>query len=170
MPTIKATLTVLGVIFGTVSLVSFAQHMFNVGLVPVLEEFITFYRGMVAYVLWPLTTLIGFMPPQSIIDFWMLSFLGASAYFWTPHIEQCRALRGWNLNPRALWWRVGLLLIFGFSGAGLGFVYSAVYPLTYMDSLHEEPQDLMKGAAMKVLLICAGAILFFVLNAYMPGG
>jgi hypothetical protein len=39
-----------------------------------------------------------------------------------------------------------------------------------MDSLHEEPQDLMKGAAMKVLLICAGAILFFIVNAHAPSG
>ncbi len=97
-----------------------------------------------------------------------LSFLGASAYCWTQGIEQCRALRGWNFNPQSLWWRVGLLLIFGFSGVGLDFVIGAVYPLTYMDGLHEEPQDLMKSAARKVFLICTGAIVFFILNAYAP--
>jgi len=168
MSTVKATLRVLGILLGTLSLVSLVQAMFNVGLVPVLEEFITFYRGLASNVFGLLTTLIWFTPPQSVVDFWTLSFLGASAYCRTQGIEQSRALRGLNLNPHSPWWRVGLLLIFGFSGAGLGFVLSAVYPLTYMDSLHEEPQDLMKGAAMNVFLICAGAIVFFLVNAYAP--
>jgi hypothetical protein len=132
MSTVKATLRVLSILVGTLSLVSFAQAMFNVGLVPALEEIITFYRGIAANVFGLLTMLIGFIPPQSVLDFWTLSFLGASAYFRTQGIEQSRALRGLNLNPQSLWWRVGLLLIFGFSGLGLVVVLSAVHPLTYI--------------------------------------
>jgi len=167
MSTITATLRALGVILGTLSLISFAQELLNVGLVPVLEDFMTFYRAVASTVFGLL--LMGFKPPQYVVDFWTLSFLGASAYCRTQGIEKSRALRGLNLNPKSLWWRVGLWLIFGFSGAGFGFVLAAVYPLTYMDSLHGEPLDLMKGAARNVFLICAGAILFFIVNAFGPG-
>jgi hypothetical protein len=164
MSTVKETLRVLGVLVGILSLVSFTQAMFSVGLVPVLEEFISFYRGVASYIF----RLIGFIPPQSVLDFWTLSFLGASAYFKTQGIEHSRALRGLNLNPQSPWWRIGLLLILGFSGLGLLVVLSAVHPVTYIDGFHEEPQDLMKGAARNVFLICGGAILFFIFNAYGP--
>ena len=168
MSTIKETLRILGILLGTLSVVSLAQAVFNVGLVPTFEEFITFYRGLVANVFWILTTLIGFKPPQSVLDFWTLSFLGASAYVRVQGIEQSRALRGLNLNPQSLWWRVVLLLIFGFSGFGLGIVFSTFNPMTYIDAFHVGSQDLMKGAVMNVVLIFVGAIVFFIVNAYAP--
>ena len=168
MSTVKATLRVLGILLGSLSVISLAQAVLNVGLVPALEEFITFYRSLAANVFGLLTALFGFIPPQPVFDFWTLSFLGASAYCRTEGIENCRALRGLNLNPQSLWWRIGLWLLFGFSGMGFGFAVSAIYPLTYVDFLHEEPPDLMRGAAMNLFWICAGVILFFVVNAYEP--
>jgi len=167
MSTVKKTFGLLGIILGTLSLVSFAQALLNVGLVPVLEDFLTFYRAVASAVFGLL--LLGFTPPQYVMDFWTLSFLGASAYCWVQGIENSRALRGMNLNPQSRWWRVGLWLILGLSGLGLVVVSNTVNPLTYIDDFHEQPQDLMKGAAGNVFLICVGAVLFFVVNAFGPG-
>ena len=118
MSTVKETFRLLGIILGTLSLISFAQTLLNVGLVPVLEDFLTFYRAVASSVFGLL--LLGFILPQYVMDFWTLSFLGASAYCRTQGIEKSRALRGLNLNPQSLWWRVWLWLIFGFSGASPG--------------------------------------------------
>jgi hypothetical protein len=69
MSTVQATLRVLGILLGSLSLISLAQFVLNVGLVPTLEELITFYRSLAANVIGLLTALFGFIPPQPVLDF-----------------------------------------------------------------------------------------------------
>ena len=113
---------------------------------------------------------MGLELPQPLVDFWTVSFLGAGAYVRTDGIERCRALRSYKLDPQSTLWTVGLFIAFGFSGLGLGIVLSAVHPLIYVDDFQEEPLDLMKGAALNVLLVGVGAITFFIVKAFAPGG
>lgn len=100
------------------------------------------------------------------MDFWTISFIGAGAFVRTPRIEQCRAFRNLPLDPNAIWWKVVVFLVFGFSGIGLVMVLSTVSPFTYVDGFYEETSDLARGAAKNVLLVCVGAVVFFAVNAF----
>lgn len=104
------------------------------------------------------------------MDFWTISFVGAGAYVRTRNIEQSRALRGYALDPRGTWWKVALFIVFGFFGMGFVIALGVLSPLTYVAEFHEEPMDLMKGAAVNVFIVCAAAVVFYAFNASSPGG
>jgi hypothetical protein len=168
MSKVKATLRVLAIVTSTLSMASHVQALAKLGLIPVLEGLITYYRT-IAWSLFGLpVSLLGLRPPQALLDIWALSFVGAGAYVQTEGIEKSRALRSFELDslPRA--WRVGLLIVLGFSGLGIAIVLGAIHPFTYVDDFHEEPLDLMKGAATNILWVCAGLFVFFAFNAYAP--
>jgi hypothetical protein len=168
MSKVKATLRVLGIVIGTLSMVSFLQAFAKLGLIPVLEELITYYRT-IAWLLFALpVSLLGVHPPQALLDIWALSFVGAGAYVLTEGIEKSRAFRSFELDSLPSAWKVGLLIVFGFSGLGIAIILGAIHPFTYVDEFHEEPLDLMKGAAKNILWVCAGLLVFFALNAYAP--
>ena len=169
MDTIRTTIRVLSVLVGTLSVVSFIQSALDVGLTPLLRAFVSFYREIATAAFGLPAALLGLELPQPLVDFWTVSFLGAGAYVRTDGIERCRALRSYKLDPQSTLWKIGLFIAFGFSGLGLGIVLSAVHPLTYVDDFHEEPLDLMMGTAINVLLVGVGAIIFFVVNAFVPG-
>lgn len=164
----RATIRVLSIVISALSAASFVQALLNIGLISTLEGIATYYRELAASVFGLPTALLGVRPPQVVVDMWALSFIGAGAYVRTPGIEQSRALCEFMLNAQSLWWKIGLFFVLGFSGLGIGVVLGAIHPLTYVDGFHGEPQDLMKGAAKNVLLVCVGAIVFFALNAFAP--
>jgi hypothetical protein len=169
MTTVVLTIRVLGILVGTLSVVSLAQRLFDVGLVAAFSDAIGFYRAISECFLGAPVRLLGLSPPQVLIDVWALSFIGAAAYARTPGIEKSRALGSLKLDPQSVPWKIVVLLAFGFSGVGIAVLMSAISPLTYVDSFHEEPKDLMKGAGKNLAWICVGVMLFFALNAYGPG-
>lgn len=168
MSKVKSTLWVLAVLTSTLSAISFVQTISDLGLIPVLRDIISFYRSVASLALaWPAKA-FGLELPQVLIDIWVVSFVGAGAYVLTDGIEKCRALRRFELEKVSRAWKIALFLIFGFSGLGLAIVFGGVHPLTYVDDFHEEPLDLMKGAARNVLWVCFGLAAFYVVNAFAP--
>jgi hypothetical protein len=168
MSKVKATVRVLSVAISTLSMVSLVQALAKLGLIPVLEELITYYRTIAWSLLGLPVSLLGLRPPQALLDIWALCFVGAGAYLQTEGIEKSRALRSFELDSLSSAWRVGLLIVLGFPGLGIAIVLGAMNPLTYVDDFHEEPLDLMKGAGKNILWVCAGLLVFFALNAYAP--
>lgn len=166
MATIRETIRVLSILAATMSVISFVQSLLAIGLLPSLEAIVTFYRDLAGAVFSLPAALLGFELPRRIVDLWTVSFIGAGAFVRTPRIEQCRAFRTLPLDPKATWWKVIVFLVFGFSGLGIAMVLSAVSPSTYIDGSYEEPQDLGRGTAKNVLLVCAGAVVFFAINAF----
>jgi hypothetical protein len=170
LSTAAITFRVLGIVIGALSVVSLVQRFLDVGLAGVLADCVDFYREVSTVVLGAPARLFGWSPPRPLVDVWALSFVGAGGYVRTPGIEKSRGLGFLNLDPDAIAWKIGVLLIFGFSGIDIAILMSAVSPLTYVDSFHEEPKDLMQGAGKNIFWIFAAAVAFFAFNAYGPGG
>jgi hypothetical protein len=133
MITIRSTIRVLSILVGTMSVISAVQSLLDIGLLPSLEAIVTFYRGLAASVFGLPASFFGLKLPQPIVDFWTVSFIGAGAYVRTPGIEKCRAFRTLTLDPQAIWWKVVVFLVFGFSGLGIAMVLNTVSPFTYVD-------------------------------------
>src|SRR5262249_16355701 len=93
MSNIRATKRVLGIVVSTLSILSLLQALAKVGLIPVLETLINYYRTIVWSLLGLPVAMIGLRPPQALLDIWALSFIGAGAYVQTQGIEKSRALR-----------------------------------------------------------------------------
>lgn len=168
MNTINATLRVLGMLLAALSVVSFVQSVLDVGVLSALQPIVSYYRTIAHAVFGVPAALMGLALPQSLVDFWTVSFVGAGAYVRTEGIERCRAFRDLSLDPQAFGWKLAVFLVFGLSGLGIFVAVAAIWPLTYVDAFHEEPMDLMKGAIANVFLVCVAASLFFVLNAFFP--
>lgn len=62
--TFDATLRVLGLIASALSVVSFVQSIFQVGLAPTFFAIIAYYRDFSAAIVGPLGHLVGIDPPQ----------------------------------------------------------------------------------------------------------
>lgn len=170
MNMIQVTCRVLGILVGALSLVSFVQNVLHIGLTSSLQPIVLYYRAIASAVFGIPAALVGLTLPQALVDFWAISFLGAGAYARTEGIERCRAFRDYNFAPHSNGWKLAVFIIFGFTGLGTFVVLAALWPLTYVDAFHEEPMDPMKNAIWNVFLVCAGAVVFFVLNAFAPGG
>lgn len=97
-----------------------------------------------------------------------MSFVGATSYAGTPNIQGARFLRRYPGLTGWKYWKVLVVSVGGFSGLGVAVLLSALSPMTYADEFHEEPMVLARGAAWNAIQIFAGAILFFVLNAFAP--
>ena len=164
----KKTIRILGIIAGTFSLVSFVQHLFNIGVMALSQEIIDYYRTIAYFFIGLPTRIVGFQFPGALMDMWTLSFIGAAAYVKTPNIENCRFFRNYPAITRLQYWKCWLLLIFGLSGIGLTVVFWAFSPFTHVDEFHEEPLDLSKNASINVFGIIGGAITFFIFNAFGP--
>jgi hypothetical protein len=166
---IGQTIRVLGILIGTLSIVSLTVDVFSIGLRALLLDLVQYYRDLASLTFGLPAGLLGWSAPQPLVDVWSLSFLGATAYVSTPGIASCRALRGLGFEELPLRWRIGLLVSFGFCGLGIGFLVGVANPLTYVDDFQEEPLDLMKGTAVNLALMIAGAVIFFSLNALVIG-
>ncbi|MBB1344313.1 hypothetical protein H5158_22250 [Pseudoalteromonas sp. SR45-6] len=98
----------------------------------------------------------------------MLSFIGAGAYIKTPNIENSRLLRNFEISQENKYWKPIFFLLMGGAFIGAGILLSIFNPLIYTDSMSEEPQVLMRGAARNGFIVIIGVCAFFVLNAYAP--
>jgi hypothetical protein len=163
----KKTIRILGILFGIFSLVSFTQHLFDIGLMAIASEMIEYYRTVAYFFLGMPARIFGSHFPSALMDMWALSFIGATAYAKTPNIENSRFFRRYPALTRTKYWKFWLCGIFGLSGIGLGVLFWTASPFTYVDEFHEEPLDLSKGAAVNALYIIGGSIVFFILNAFV---
>lgn len=164
----RDTLGALTVLVGVISVVSFGQRVFDVGLVAISKDVIEYYREIVRFLFAMPMGFLGITVPPALTDAWALSFVGASAYARTPRIEKSRLFRKYPRLTRFKYWKSVLLVLFGLSGVGLLVLLGAITPSTYVDEFQEEPLNLSKGAARNALYIFGGALAFFVLNAFAP--
>lgn len=165
---VEETIRVLSLLVAMISVISFAQRLFDVGMIAVAKDVIGYYREIANLVFAVPMELLGIKVPPALTDVWTLSFVGASAYVRTPKIEDSRFFRMYPWLTHRKYWKVWFLFLFGASGIGLFVLLGAVTPSTYVDEFHEEPLDLSKGAARNALYIFVGALVFFVLNALGP--
>lgn len=164
----KETIRVLTILVGVISIVSFAQRLFDIGVVAIAKDIIEYYRVIAHSILAAPMELLGIKVYPSITDAWALSFIGASAYARTPKIEQSRffSRHPWLIVWK--YWKVWLLFLFGITGIGIFVLIGTLSPITYVDEYHKKSLDLYKGAARNTLYIFGGALVFFVLNAFAP--
>ena len=160
-------LTVISIVVGIVSLVSFLQLSFNVELKDIFREVINYYRVIANHTIGLPAKIIGIELPQKLLDFWSLSFVGAGAYCRVPKIDQSRALRNSSFTS-IRHWRVILFFIMGICGFGLVIFMWAFSPSIYVDDFWEKKQDLSRASAFNALIIVLGSVLYFVLNAFFP--
>lgn len=165
---VKETIRVLTILVGMMSVVSFAQRVFDIGVIAVAKDAIEYYRDIANLIFAAPMALLGINVPPALSDAWTLSFVGASAYARTPKIERSRFFRRRPGLTGLKYWKVWLLFLFGISGIGLFILLSAISPSTYVDEYHEEPLSLSKGAARNALYIFGGALVFFAFNAFAP--
>lgn len=164
----KETTRLLSVVLGIFSLVSLIQQLFNIGVFEVAREALGFYRSLAYFFLGFPARLLGYSIPHELMDYWILSFIGAAAYIKTKNIEGSRIFRDRKNLTSSRYWKPCLFFILGVSGLGIMVLMWAISPFTYVDEFHEETPDLMRGAAKNALAIFGGAILFFALNAFSP--
>ena len=157
-------LTAISILVGIVSVVSFLQISFEIGLTKLSFAIVHYYRVIADNTIGLPAKLISIELPQRLIDFWSISFVGASAYCRVPNIDQSRALRITNIPC----WRILLFFIMGIFGFGIFVFYAALSPLTYANEYMEEKQDLSRAAIRNLLSIIVGVIVFFFLNAFFP--
>jgi hypothetical protein len=165
---LRKVLRVLSLVFASISLISLLQHVTDVGLVSVFLDLVTYYRNASQQLFSVFEIIFSINIPQAIKDLWLLSFIGAGAYIKTPGIENSRLLRNFEISQENKYWKPIFFLSMGSSFIGAGILLSAFMPLTYTDSMSEEPQFLMRGAAKNNFIVVIGACTFFALNAYAP--
>ena len=159
---------ILSIIFAFLSLISLIQSIIDIGLVSIFSDLIAYYRNASQQVFKIFEILFTINIPQTLKDLWLLSFIGSGAYIRTSNIENSRLLRNFELSSENKYWKLVLFLTMGISFIGVIIIFSIFNPLTYTDSMSEEPQDLMRGAAKYCFIVVIGTCVFFVLNAYAP--
>jgi hypothetical protein len=108
----KETLRALTILVGMISVVSFVQRLFDVGVIAVAKTLIQYYREIAHLVFAAPMELLGIKVPPALTDAWTLSFVGASAYARTPRIELSRFFRRHPQLTGTKYWKVGLLFLF----------------------------------------------------------
>ncbi|AIF98243.1 hypothetical protein [Alteromonas australica] len=154
----------LTIVVSTLSLISFCQQVFDIGLSGVFANVVEYYRFVINEVL----GIFRITLPQSLLDLWTLSFLGAAAYVKSDNIEGSRLLRDVDTRKFIRHWKIIYFFCLGISFFGLGILLTIIYPLTYVDELQSEPANLIRSSARNVIFIVLGLFVFFVLNAYAP--
>jgi uncharacterized membrane protein YidH (DUF202 family) len=122
--------TILGWIIASMSLISFIQRFLSVGLGTMANDFVSYYRKLAHAVFGIPAELIGITLPNSLIDFWVLSFVFAGAYVRAKNVEDARAFRYLRLKKPSIKLRSAIFLIFGFTGLSFLFRYQQ-YPYTH---------------------------------------
>lgn len=164
----NTTLRYISLLVSMLSVISLVQHFFNFGLSGVFNDIISYYRHITYQLFNLIGQLISISFPPKLMDLWTISFIGAGAYVKTPNIEFNRLLRNRDVRSFPKHWKIILFFLMGFSFTGFFLLLSAFSPSTYIDSMNEEPQDLIKGMLKNTLIILIGIIVFFALNAYAP--
>ncbi len=154
--------TILGWIVASMSLISFIQRFFSVGLGVMASSFVSYYRKLAHAAFGVPAELIGIALPISLIDFWALSFVCAGAYVRAKNVEDARAFRHLQLKRPSIKLRSAIFLISGFTGLSLFVPLSAVSISTYTDG------DITRDALSNLLIISSVVFAFFVLNGFSP--
>ena len=154
--------SILGWIIASMSLISFLQRFFSVGLGVMASNFVSYYRKLAHAAFGVPAELIGITLPSSLIDFWALSFVCAGAYVRARNVENARSFRHLQLKRPSIKLRSAIFLISGFTGLSLFVPLSAVSIYTYTDG------DITRDALSNLLIILAVVFAFFVLNGFSP--
>lgn len=154
--------SVLGWAIASISLISFIQRLFSVGLGAITSSFVDYYRRIAHAVFAVLPELFGIYLPATLVDFWALSFICAGAYARSRNIEFARGFQFLKLERRSKALRIFVFLIFGFTGISLFVPLSVLSINTYVDG------DITRDALKNLAVIFVVVVLFYVLNAFSP--
>ncbi|MFH7566537.1 hypothetical protein [Oceanimonas smirnovii] len=146
------------------SLISFIQRFFSVGLGAMASSFVGYYRMLAHAVFGVPAELLGITLPSSLIDFWALSFVCAGAYVRAKNVEDARAFRHLQLKKTSIKLRVAVFLISGLTGLSLFIPLSAMSIYTYTEG------DITRDALKNLLVILVVVFGFFIFNAFSPSG
>lgn len=144
------------------------QSLFNIGILETSLIFLSFYRQVAHFIFAAPFELIGVVIPSLVVDFWTLSFVGATAYVQSKDIDKSRYYRQRSEKDLSLYWKIKIWFFFGISGLGLWVFLSSISPITYMNHMHDEPLDIAQNAAKNLFLICIATVVFFIINAFGP--
>lgn len=158
------TYTIFGWIIAVMSLISFIQRFFSVGLGAMASSFVGYYRMLAHAVFGVPAELLGITLPSSLIDFWALSFVCAGAYVRAKNVEDARAFRHLQLKKTSIKLRVAVFLISGLTGLSLFIPLSAMSIYTYTEG------DITRDALKNLLVILVVVFGFFIFNAFSPSG
>lgn len=156
------TIRVLSLVVATMSVVSFTQKIFNIGLGSMANSYIGFYRQISHALFGVPAELIGIRLPVALTDFWVLSFICAGAYVRSKNIEKSRAFRNYNFTEPSVKLRVIIFFIAGFSGLALVVPLSATSISTYTRD------DIMREALKNTVIVLMATVVFFILNGFGP--
>lgn len=152
----------LGSIFSAFALVSLTQKAFDIGLVPVMQDILDFYRGLVHPIMdWLLGWVRFFFPhwniPEELKDWYALSFIGAAAMtrgiLWTNEDAPLR----WKI------FQVGWGMFFSLTGVGLLAFLLAIST----KGARDEWKDAYRNIRIAVFLALAETAAFFAINSQM---
>lgn len=156
------TTRILTLATATISAVSFAQKVFDIGLGSMANSYIGYYRQITHALFGVPAELIGIRLPVALTDFWVLSFICAGAYVRSKNIEKSRAFRNYNFTEPSIKLRVIIFFIAGFSGLALFIPLSALSISTYTRD------DITREALKNTLIVFMLTVAFFVLNGFGP--
>lgn len=158
----------LSILVSTLSVVSLFQRMFDVGIAVVFSDVIEYYRLVTYQTFGFIGLLLSIKFPPTLMDLWVISFIGAGAYIRTENIEGSRLLRNIDTNKFPKYWKFIMFLFMGLGLMGIGIILSAIQPQTFIDDMSDEHQDLIMGALKNIAWILLGLVVFFAINAYAP--
>jgi hypothetical protein len=167
--------TFLGSIFSTFAIVSLTQRAFNVGFVPVMQEILDYYRGLVHPAMHVVVELVRWLIPAWDVpkDIHALSLVGGAAY--------AKAMVSMeNFSQASLTERWGVFFVFfvlsGITCLGLlAFFFAPLFVLVFSllpVSWLEREGEIENLAYARLVLLNAfaaliGAILFFAINSQL---
>lgn len=153
---------VLGWIIASMSLISFVQRVFSIGIGAIATSFIDYYRRLAHTVFSFPAELFGVAIPDTLVDFWALSFVCAGAYAKSKNVEFARFFKFLKLEKQSIKLRVFVFFIFGFTGVSLFIPLSVLSISTYVE------RDITRDALKNLMIISLIVILFYILNAFSP--
>lgn len=164
------TFQILGILVGAASLVSLTQKAFEIGLAPILGDFVSYYRAISDFVFATLPGLWGWEVPQWLSDIWAISFVGTATIRRAQEKYYRNAVR---VVPETFWDKFQntvATLISGIFLIGLLPLIAAVLAIAlpsgraFFSGIKATPSDIWK----EVMTMLTLAALFFCVNAFAP--
>jgi hypothetical protein len=161
----RNTYAVISGLVSAISVISLVAKVFDVGLAPVLREFIEFYRRIANILISPLLYIVPFQVPEWYRDAFVASLVAMMLFCRSSYLAWPNRSAA---DSQILNWMLYLLLSFLFSIPLIGLLLLAIFPLK---SLSSDKFDRGRARARLFVIalvttsIAAGA--FFALNSQL---
>ena len=157
---------VLGIPLRTFALISLTHKVFKIGLAPVLQSFVEFWRHFtepLSDILKHLWSLVGITIPQWYSDAYILSFIIMMIYIKNLHDAEV-IKNGWERNNVAS----AIVTLYAFLASLLSSIifFGLLFGITFFGSTSTEKYQAMidRGVRRDVIATIAITVAFFALN------